>query len=145
MQYILQTGTISQTTFSSLINDSTAVVSCEKFGSDPIIWSSITAKPIFHGTSISMKNLNSLQWRNNELDGVSNHRSLGCLLNRLFRRRSKKKNQSSASLALVRRPVDSPHKWPVTANVAENVFIWWRHHVNGPASHYYNISNAVLD
>ena len=31
-----------------------------------------------------------LQWRHNEGDGVSNHRRLDCLLNRLFRRRSKK-------------------------------------------------------
>ena len=32
----------------------------------------------------------SLQWRHNERDGASNHRRLDCLLNRLFRRRSKK-------------------------------------------------------
>ena len=28
-----------------------------------------------------------LQWRHNECDGMSNHRRLDCLLNRLFRRR----------------------------------------------------------
>ena len=32
----------------------------------------------------------SLQWRHNDNDGVSNHQPSGCLLNRLFRRRSKK-------------------------------------------------------
>ena len=32
----------------------------------------------------------TLQWRHNERDGVSNHMRLDCLLNRLFRRRSKK-------------------------------------------------------
>ena len=32
----------------------------------------------------------SLRWRHNEHDGVSNHQPHGCLLNRLFRRRSKK-------------------------------------------------------
>ena len=32
----------------------------------------------------------SLHWRHNEPDGVSNHQSHDCLLNRLFRRRSKK-------------------------------------------------------
>ena len=32
----------------------------------------------------------ALQWRHNERDAVSNQRRLGCLLNRLFRRRSKK-------------------------------------------------------
>ena len=59
----------------------------------------------------------SLQWRNNECFGVSNHRRLDCLLNRLYRHRAKK-NQSSESLAFVRGihwwPVDSPHKDPVT-------------------------------
>ena len=43
-----------------------------------------------------------------------------------------RKYQSSASLAFVRgihrRPVNSPHKGPVLSN-AENVSIWWRHHV----------------
>ena len=33
---------------------------------------------------------NSLQWRHNESDGGSNHWRLDCLLNRVFRRRSKK-------------------------------------------------------
>ena len=32
----------------------------------------------------------ALQWRHNERDAVSNQRRLECLLNRLFRRRSKK-------------------------------------------------------
>ena len=32
----------------------------------------------------------ALQWRHNEHNGVSNNRRLDCLLNRLFRRRSKK-------------------------------------------------------
>ena len=58
-----------------------------------------------------------LQWRHNEHDGVANYRRLYCLLNRLFRCRSKK-HQSSASLACVRGihrwPVTSPHKGPVT-------------------------------
>ena len=53
----------------------------------------------------------SLQWRYNEHDGVSNHQRLYCLLNRLFRHRSKK--------ILKLRVTDicegnSPHKRPVT-------------------------------
>ena len=59
----------------------------------------------------------SLQLRHNELDSVSNHRRLVCLLNRLFRRWSKKR-QSSASMAFVKgihlSPVKSPHKGPIT-------------------------------
>ena len=59
----------------------------------------------------------TLQWRHNDRDGVSNHHPQGCLLNRLFRRRSKK-HQTSASLAFVlgihRWPLNSSHKGPVT-------------------------------
>ena len=59
----------------------------------------------------------SLQWRHNERGGVPNHQPHDCLLNRLFRCRSKK-NQISASLTFVREihrwPVNSPHKGPVT-------------------------------
>ena len=43
----------------------------------------------------------TLQWRHNGHDGVSNHQLHDCLLNRLFRRRSKKTSNQS---------------------------IWWRHH-----------------
>ena len=32
----------------------------------------------------------ALEWRHNERDGVSNHRSLDCLHNRIFKRRLKK-------------------------------------------------------
>ena len=53
----------------------------------------------------------------NGCDGVSNHQPRDCLLNRLFRHKSKR-HQSTASLAFVwgihRGPVNSPHKWPVT-------------------------------
>ena len=58
----------------------------------------------------------TLQWRHNGCDMVSNHQPHDCLLNREFRRI--KAHQSSASLAFVRGihrgPMNSPHKWPVT-------------------------------
>ena len=38
-----------------------------------------------------------LQWRHNKRDGVSNHRRLDCLLNCLFRRRSKKTSKLRAT------------------------------------------------
>ena len=60
---------------------------------------------------------NPLQWHHNGRDSVSNHQPHDCLLNRLFRRKSKK-NQRPASLAFVRGvhrwPVNSPYKWPLT-------------------------------
>ena len=59
----------------------------------------------------------TLRWRHNGRDDVSHHQPHDCVLNRLFRRRSKK-HQSSVSLAFMREIprtlVHSPHKWPVT-------------------------------
>ena len=58
-----------------------------------------------------------LRWRHNELDGVSNHQPHICLLNRLFRRRSKKASKLRVTGLCVGNspgPVNSPHKWPVT-------------------------------
>ena len=40
-------------------------------------------------THVSLK-LSTLQWRHNGCNNVSNHQPRGCLLNRLFRRKSKK-------------------------------------------------------
>ena len=48
----------------------------------------------------SMADVGSLQWRHNDYDGFSDHQPHGCLLNRLFRRRSKKTSKL-ASLAFV--------------------------------------------
>ena len=84
----------------------------------------------------------SLRWRHNDHAGVSNHQPRGCLLNRLFRRRSKKTSKlrvtglkngqlrgkyfhlmtSSCIQApchwplwgIYWWPVNSLHKWPVT-------------------------------
>ena len=36
-----------------------------------------------------------LKWRHNERDGVSNHQRLDCLLNHLFKLRSRKHQSSS--------------------------------------------------
>ena len=59
----------------------------------------------------------TLPWRHNEHDSVSNHQPRECLLIRLIGA-DQRKHQSSASLAFVwgihRRPVNSPHKGPVT-------------------------------
>ena len=60
---------------------------------------------------------NSLQWRHNDHDYVSNHQPRGCLFNRLFRRRSKKTSKLRVTGLYVGNspgPVNSPHKGPVT-------------------------------
>ena len=59
----------------------------------------------------------SLLWRHNEHDSVSNHQPRGCLLDRLFRRRSKKTSKLRVTGLCVGNspgPVNSPHKGPVT-------------------------------
>ena len=70
----------------------------------------------------------SLQWRHDELDGVTNYhdRFTQLFIHALI----KEKHQSSASLAVVRGihrwPVNSPHKGPVTRKMFPNEK--WRHH-----------------
>ena len=73
---------------------------------------------------------NTLQWRHNERDGVSNHQPHHCLLSRLFK-------------AQIQESIKAPRHWPLcgdspvtgefpaqrTSNV-ENVSIWWRHHAS---------------
>ena len=54
----------------------------------------------------------SLRWRHNEQDGVLNHQPYHCLLNRLFRRRSKKVSKLRVTGLCAGN--NSPHKWPVT-------------------------------
>ena len=65
----------------------------------------------------------SLQWRHNERDSVSNHQPHDCLPNRstVYSGADQRKYQSSASLAFVkgihRWSVNSPHKGPVSREV----------------------------
>ena len=60
--------------------------------------------------------LSWLQWGHNEPDGVSNNRCFGGLLNRLFRRRSKKTSKlrvTGLCAGIHRWPVNYPQKGPV--------------------------------
>ena len=71
----------------------------------------------------------SLPWRHNGCDGVSNHQHRDCLLNRLFRRRSRKTLELHVTgLFMGNSPVTGEFPTHMTSN-AENVSIWWRHHV----------------
>ena len=70
----------------------------------------------------------SLQWRHNERDGVSNHRCIDCLLNRLFKRRSKKTSKLRVTgLCKGSSPVTDEFSAQKASN-AENVSILWRRH-----------------
>ena len=72
----------------------------------------------------------SLRWRHNERDGVSNHQPHDCLLNRLFRHRSKKTSELRVTgLCVGNSPVTG--EFPAQmASAAENVSIWYCNHVH---------------
>ena len=69
----------------------------------------------------------ALQGRHNERDGVSSHQLHDCLLNRLFRRRSKKTSKLRVTgLCEGNSPVIGEFTAQRASN-AETVSIWWRH------------------
>ena len=70
----------------------------------------------------------TLRWRHNGQDSVSNHQTHDCLLNRLFRRRSKKTSKLRVT-GLCAGNSPGTGEFPAQmASYAENVSIWWRHH-----------------
>ena len=67
----------------------------------------------FNGCTVEVSE--SLQWRHNGRDGVSNHQPHHFLLNCLFKAQIKEKIKAPRHWPLCHRwPVNSPHKWPVT-------------------------------
>ena len=82
---------------------------------------SVLTLPIHHAEIVRIRALNlicfiTLQWRHNERDGVSNHQPRDCLLNRLFRRRSKLTSKLRVNgLCAGNSPVtgEFSYKWPV--------------------------------
>ena len=83
------------------------------------------------GKQTSVSKNTSLQWRHNGRDSVSNHQHHDCLLNRLFRRRSKKTSKLRVT-GLCAGNSPGTGEFPTQmASYAENVSIWWRHHDQG--------------
>ena len=75
-----------------------------------------------------MSSLVTLRWRHNEHDYVINHQPHDCLLNRLFRRRSKKTSKLRVTgLCAGNSPMTGEFPAQRASN-AENVPIRWRHH-----------------
>ena len=85
----------------------------------------------FHTVSYVWTNVSvyfTLRWRHNDHAGVSNHQPHGCLLNRLFRRKSKKTSKLRVT-GLCAGNSPGTGEFPAQmASYAENVSIWWRHH-----------------
>ena len=69
-------------------------------------------------------------WRHNGRGSVSNHKPHDCLLNRLYRRTSKKTSKLRVT-GLCEGNSPGTGEFPAQmANNAENVSIWWRHDVD---------------
>ena len=71
----------------------------------------------------------SLQWRHNGRGSVSNHQPHHCLLNLWFRRRSKKTSKLRVTGLCVGNSPGTGEFPAQMASNAENVSIWWRHHI----------------
>ena len=85
----------------------------------------------------------ALQWCHNVCDGVSNHQPHDCLLNRLFRRRSKNTSKLLVTgLCAENSPVTGEFPAQMASN-AENVSIWWRHH--GPTEFPFTVELINLN
>ena len=88
-------------------------------------------------TSKASDKVYPLQLRHNARDGVLNHQPHDCLLNRLFRRRSKKTPKLRVT-GLCKGNSPGTGEFPAQmASNAENISIWWRHRVTAPI-HYLN-------
>ena len=72
----------------------------------------------------------SLRWRHNGHDSVSNHQPRHYLLNRLLRCRSKRTSKLRVTGLCVGNSPETGEFPAQMASNAENVSIWWRHHVD---------------
>ena len=101
-----------------------------------------------HRTGVKPLSEPALQWRHNERDCVSNHRRLDCLLNRLFKCRSKKTSKRTPPTPITpvtglcegNSQVNSLHKGPVTRKMFpfDDVIICW------PILHRYDNSRPFF-
>ena len=86
-----------------------------------------------------MDNHHSLRWRHNGCNNVSNHQPHHCLLNRLFRRRSKKTSKLRVTGFCAKNSPGTGEFSAQMASNAENVSIWWRHYVYTHFCYHCNI------
>ena len=87
--------------------------------------------------------MGTLRWRHNGCDSVSNHQPRECLLRRLMRRTSKKTSKLRVT-GLCAGNSPGTGEFPAQmASDAENVSIWWRHHVLQNATQSTNRSHSL--
>ena len=78
--------------------------------------------------SPSIRVYHTLRWRHDGHDSVSNHQPHHCLLNRLFRRRSKKTSKLRVTGLCAGNSPETGEFPAQMASNAEKFSIWWRHH-----------------
>ena len=88
----------------------------------------MTASGVVGGGGTVCTSTIALRWRHNKHDGVSNHQPHDCLLNRLFRRRSKQASKLRVTGLCVGNSPGTGEFPAQRVSYAENVSIWWRHH-----------------
>ena len=91
-------------------------------------WDVITACSVESTSNKPVTHFQTLRWRHNGRDSVSNHQPHGFLLNRLFRRRSKKASKLRVTGLCVENSPGTGEFPAQMASNAGNVSIWWRHH-----------------
>ena len=87
----------------------------------------------------------SLHWRHNGHNGVSNHQPHDCLLNRLFRCRSKETSKLCVPGLCGGNSPETGEFPAQRASNMENASIWWLHHVATPEIGIKTNSSAVIE
>ena len=105
------------------------IIYCYVYGPPLDLWKPGFSQPYFRYVAIP------LRWGHNGRDSVSNHQPHDCLLNRLFRRRSKKISKLHATGLCVGNSPGTGEFFAQMASNAENDSIWWRHHAFGNDVH----------
>ena len=81
-------------------------------------------------STVLSKNIHTpLRWRHNGHDAVSNHQPHDCLLNRFFGRRTELTSKPRVTGLCVGNSPGTGEFPAQMASNAENVSIWWRHHI----------------
>ena len=96
------------------------------------------------GTACSFTPVTSIHWRHNGHDGVLNHQSHDCFLNRLLRRRSKKTPKLRVTGLCEGNSSVTGEFSAQRASNAENVSIWRGGHVPQTSSMGPRLDNSVL-
>ena len=108
-------------------NDNKRVVICDGIPGDKTT-SQRQYIVLFLRTIILQLKTATIRWRHNGHDGLKNHQPHDRLLNRLFRRRSKKTSKLRVTgLCAGNSPGTGEFLAQMTSN-GENFSIWWRHH-----------------